>query len=142
MRGVNIGRVQRFKIDPAEWPSGWSWRASTTCPRTRTVLLKSSGLLGGMVAEIVPGKSTKDARRAAATPCRQERGGDDGHRNRVAGQAETVPDQRAGRCSRTKTSTASARPPATSTAGSGQMRKLLAEVNVAVQRPAARAEAL
>src|SRR5687767_9048642 len=57
MLGVNIGRVQRFMIDHTGVAIRLELEGEYDVPKDSHVLLKSSGLLGGMVADIVPGDS-------------------------------------------------------------------------------------
>ena len=58
LRGVNIGRVRGFNIDPQ---GGVSVRleleSEYPVPSDSRVLLRSNGLLGGVVADIQPGRS-------------------------------------------------------------------------------------
>jgi phospholipid/cholesterol/gamma-HCH transport system substrate-binding protein len=58
MRGVNIGRVRGFQIDPARGVEvKLELEKDYTVPRDSRVTLKSLGLLGGLVADISPGSS-------------------------------------------------------------------------------------
>jgi phospholipid/cholesterol/gamma-HCH transport system substrate-binding protein len=57
MRGVNIGRVQNFKIEQNGVRVRLEIEGEYTLPRDSHVELKSSGLLGGMNAVILPGRS-------------------------------------------------------------------------------------
>src|SRR6266850_1011266 len=59
MRGVNIGRVQRFKISKDNVVISLELEGEYKVPVDSHVELKSGGLLGGTVAEIVPGDSEK-----------------------------------------------------------------------------------
>src|SRR5687767_11435110 len=72
MLGVNIGRVQRFKIDPRGVEIRLELQGEYDVPADSTVLLKSSGLLGGMIAEIVPGKSTQELKGGDTLPGKTE----------------------------------------------------------------------
>lgn len=57
MRGVNIGRVASFRIEPAGVEVELEIDRRCPVPSDSRVELRSSGLLGGMVADIVPGTS-------------------------------------------------------------------------------------
>jgi phospholipid/cholesterol/gamma-HCH transport system substrate-binding protein len=58
MRGVNIGRVQRFKIAKDNVEIRLELEGEYNVPKASHVELKSGGLLGGTIAEVVPGDST------------------------------------------------------------------------------------
>jgi len=130
MLGVNIGRVQRFKIDPQGVAIRLELEGEYDVPADSTVLLKSSGLLGGMIAEIVPGKSTQELKGGAALPGKTEEQMMDSVNN-LAGEAEQVltrvqsvlSDENIESIDSTTRNL---------DAGSAQMRKLLGDVNVAV----------
>ena len=130
MLGVNIGRVQRFNIDPQGVAIRLELEGEYDVPADSTVLLKSSGLLGGMIAEIIPGKSTQVLKGGANLPGRTDAQMMDAV-NKIAGEAEQV-------LARVQTvlSDENIESIGNTTrnldAGSGQMRKLLADVNVAV----------
>ena len=131
MRGVNIGRVQRFKIDPEGVAIRLEIEGEYDVPADSQVLLKSSGLLGGMIAEIVPGKSTEPLRNGGTLPGKTDEAMMDVV-NRLTGEAEEVARSACRPSSPTRTWRASATRRATSTRAAAQMRKLLADVNVAV----------
>ena len=63
MRGVNIGRIMGFEISAPGDPQGarvtikLELQGQYKVPKDSTVELRSAGLLGGMIANIVPGKS-------------------------------------------------------------------------------------
>jgi len=59
MRGVNIGRVKGFTIGEVGVEVRLEIEGEYKIPKDSRVLLRSAGLLGGMVAEVVPGKSTE-----------------------------------------------------------------------------------
>lgn len=59
MRGVNIGRVMGFAIAPEGVTIRLEIEGQYSVPVDSKVELRSAGLLGGMVANIVPGKSTQ-----------------------------------------------------------------------------------
>lgn len=55
MRGVNIGRVRRFVINPQGVVINLELEKEYPVPQDSRVALESGGLLGGMIVEIVPG---------------------------------------------------------------------------------------
>jgi len=57
MRGVNIGRVQRFKIGHDDVEIRLEIEGEYDVPADSKVMLKSAGIVGGMVADIIPGIS-------------------------------------------------------------------------------------
>ena len=59
MRGVNIGRVQRFKIGHDDVEVRLEIEGEYDIPADSKVMLKSAGIVGGMVADIIPGTSDK-----------------------------------------------------------------------------------
>ncbi len=130
MLGVNIGRVQRFKIDSTGVAIRLELEGEYDVPSDSHVLLKSSGLLGGMVADIVPGESKTRVGNGATLPGQSEEAMTD-TANRVAIQVEAV----LGRVQRLISDSnidSIGKTTGNLEAGSGQMRKLLADVNVAV----------
>jgi phospholipid/cholesterol/gamma-HCH transport system substrate-binding protein len=62
MRGVNIGRIQGFRIAPEGVAIRLEVEGEYRMPSDSRVELRSAGLLGGMVADIVPGTSATPAR--------------------------------------------------------------------------------
>ena len=62
MRGVNIGRVQRFLISNDGVALRLEIEGEYAVPTDSKVELTSAGLLGGMVARVVPGTATTVAR--------------------------------------------------------------------------------
>jgi phospholipid/cholesterol/gamma-HCH transport system substrate-binding protein len=130
MLGVNIGRVQRFKIDPNGVAIRLELEGDYDVPADSQVLLKSSGLLGGMIAEIVPGKSTEDLKGGATLPGRTDEAMMDSI-DRLAGEAEKVLTS-----VQSVLSEANVESIGNTTrnldAGSAQMRKLLGDMNSAV----------
>jgi phospholipid/cholesterol/gamma-HCH transport system substrate-binding protein len=130
MLGVNIGRVQRFKIDKSGVAIRLELEGEYGVPSDSHVLLKSSGLLGGMVADIVPGESTRRLGNGDTLPGRSEAAVMD-TANRVAAQVEAVL-ARAERVLSDPNIESIGSTTRNLEAGSGQMRKLLAEMNVAV----------
>ena len=130
MLGVNIGRVQRFKIDQSGVAIRLELEGEYDVPANSHVLLKSSGLLGGMVADIVPGESTQRLGNGDTLPGQSAEAVMD-TANRVAVQVEAA----LARVQRVM-SDANIESIGNTTrnldAGSAQMRKLLGDVSVAV----------
>jgi phospholipid/cholesterol/gamma-HCH transport system substrate-binding protein len=89
MRGVNIGRVQRFKIAKDNVEIRLELEGEYNVPKDSHVELKSGGLLGGTIAEVVPGDSTEYLRNGDHLDGRMVPGLFDAA-NRVAGQVEKV----------------------------------------------------
>ena len=89
MRGVNIGRVQRFKIAKDNVEIRLELEGEYKVPKDSHVELKSGGLLGGTIAEVVPGDSTDYLRNGDRVDGRMVPGLFDAA-NRVAGQVEKV----------------------------------------------------
>jgi phospholipid/cholesterol/gamma-HCH transport system substrate-binding protein len=92
MRGVNIGRVQRFKIAKDNVEIRLELEGEYNVPKDSHVELKSGGLLGGTVADVVPGDSTDYLRNGDHIDGRMVPGLFDAA-NRVAGQVEKVMGQ-------------------------------------------------
>jgi phospholipid/cholesterol/gamma-HCH transport system substrate-binding protein len=61
MRGVNIGRILSFTIQQQQVQMRLEIEGEYPVPKDSRVEIKASGLLGGMVADIVPGSSTQSA---------------------------------------------------------------------------------
>jgi phospholipid/cholesterol/gamma-HCH transport system substrate-binding protein len=89
MRGVNIGRVQRFKIAKDNVEIRLELEGEYNVPKDSHVELKSGGLLGGTIAEVVPGDSTDYLHNGDHVDGRMVPGLFDAA-NRVAGQVEKV----------------------------------------------------
>lgn len=68
MRGVNIGRVKSFRIGADGVVLEMEIEGEYPVPEDSRVALRPLGLLGGMVAEVVPGRSPRPARRGATLP--------------------------------------------------------------------------
>jgi phospholipid/cholesterol/gamma-HCH transport system substrate-binding protein len=130
MLGVNIGRVQRFKIDQTGVAIRLELEGEYDVPADSHVLLKSSGLLGGMVADIVPGESKQRVGNGETLPGQSEEAMMD-TANRVAIQVEAVLG-RAQRLLSDPNIDSIGKTTRNLEASSGQMHKLLADVNVAV----------
>ena len=89
MRGVNVGRVQRFRMAPQGVAIRLEIEGEYDIPNDSHVELKSSGLLGGIVADIVPGESTTALKNGDKIAGKSEEAMMD-QTNRIAGQVETV----------------------------------------------------
>ena len=68
MRGVNIGRVASFHIMSAGVEVNLEIDGQYAIPADSKVELRSSGLLGGMVANVIPGKADQDLSWGDALP--------------------------------------------------------------------------
>ena len=68
MRGVNVGRIQKFRIDQQGVAVRLEIEGEYSIPNDSRVELKSASLLGGMVADIVPGTSTTFLRGGETMP--------------------------------------------------------------------------
>jgi phospholipid/cholesterol/gamma-HCH transport system substrate-binding protein len=68
MRGVNIGRIQRFQIVPQGVAVRLELEGEYAVPADSRVMLASRGLLGGVVAEIVPGQGVTRLRGGDVMP--------------------------------------------------------------------------
>jgi phospholipid/cholesterol/gamma-HCH transport system substrate-binding protein len=68
MRGVNIGRVIRFGMVPGGVAVTMELSNDYAVPTDSRVMVRSSGLLGGMVAEIIPGESEQRLRNGDVLP--------------------------------------------------------------------------
>jgi phospholipid/cholesterol/gamma-HCH transport system substrate-binding protein len=89
MRGVNIGRVQRFRMAPQGVAIRLEIEGEYDIPVDSHVELRSSGLLGGIVADIVPGEATTSLKNGDTIAGKSEEAMMD-QTNRIAGQVETV----------------------------------------------------
>src|SRR5258705_4221740 len=89
MRGVNIGRVQRFKIAKDNVEIRLELEGEYNVPKDSHVELKSGGLLGGTVADVIAGDSTEYLHNGDHVDGRMVPGLFDAA-NRVAGQVEKV----------------------------------------------------
>lgn len=89
MRGVNIGRVQRFRMAPEGVAIRLEIEGEYDIPKDSHVELKSSGLLGGVVADVVPGRSESVLKNGDTITGKSEEAMAD-TTNRIAGQVETV----------------------------------------------------
>jgi phospholipid/cholesterol/gamma-HCH transport system substrate-binding protein len=89
MRGVNIGRVQRFRMAPEGVAIRLEIEGEYEVPVDSHVELKSSGIMGGIVADVVPGRATKYFKNGDTIPGQSDEGMME-VTNRIAGQVETV----------------------------------------------------
>ena len=62
MRGVNIGRINGFTIAQDEVEVRLEIEGEYPVPKDSVVELKASGLLGGLVADVIPGQSSETAK--------------------------------------------------------------------------------
>jgi phospholipid/cholesterol/gamma-HCH transport system substrate-binding protein len=88
MRGVNIGRVMKFRIGSDGVTISLELEGEYDVPEDSKVLLHSLGVLQGMVAEIMPGSSKKSIGNKATLPG-DTKGTMEGV-DRVTQKAETV----------------------------------------------------
>ena len=72
MRGVNIGRVQRFKIGHDDVEIRLEIEGEYDVPVDSKAMLKSAGIVGGMVADIIPGTSDKMLHNGDSLPGQSE----------------------------------------------------------------------
>jgi phospholipid/cholesterol/gamma-HCH transport system substrate-binding protein len=89
MRGVNIGRVQRFKIAKDNVEISLELEGEYRVPKDSHVELKSGGLLGGTIADVVPGDATEYLGNGDHVDGRMVPGLFDAA-NRISGQLEKV----------------------------------------------------
>jgi phospholipid/cholesterol/gamma-HCH transport system substrate-binding protein len=68
MRGVNIGRVRRFEMVPGGVSLRLELDKEYPVPVDSRIVLRSLGLLGGTVAEVIPGESREVLRRGETLP--------------------------------------------------------------------------
>jgi phospholipid/cholesterol/gamma-HCH transport system substrate-binding protein len=68
MLGVNIGRVRGFEIAPGGVAIRMELQREYPIPADSRVELMSAGLLGGTVAEIIPGSASEIVRRGGSLP--------------------------------------------------------------------------
>ncbi|MDQ3557521.1 MAG: MlaD family protein [Gemmatimonadota bacterium] len=74
MRGVNVGRIRGFGILQDGVEVMMEMEGEYPVPADSRVVLRSAGLLGGMIAEIIPGRSREELRGGASLPGRSEEG--------------------------------------------------------------------
>ncbi len=67
-KGVNIGRVMKFRITPEGVVVNLEIEGEYPIPKDSKVELRSSGLLGGMFANVVPGTAAEAARQGDRLP--------------------------------------------------------------------------
>ena len=73
MRGVNIGRILGFTILQQGVEMRLEIEGEYPIPKDSRVEIKASGLLGGMVADVVPGTSPQRATGGDTLPGRDRR---------------------------------------------------------------------
>ena len=130
MKGVNIGRVLRFRIDRQAVEIQLELEGEYPVPKDSRVVLKSGSLLGGMVADIQPGTATTYLGNGDTIPGESQEEAM-AAANRIAAQVEGVLKRVELVLSDPNIESFSATTQNLE-AGSGQMRKLLADMNVAV----------
>ena len=74
MKGVNIGRVSRFRLRPAGVAIELELEKDLTVPRDSEVLITSRGLLGDKVAQVILGHSSEPLRNGDVLPGVAEEG--------------------------------------------------------------------
>jgi len=89
MRGVNIGRVQRFRISQDQVAVRLEIEGEYKIPADSKVMLKSAGIVGGTVADIIPGVSDKVVHQGDTLPGESETSFSE-VTSRLSTQAETV----------------------------------------------------
>jgi len=130
MHGVNIGRIQKFKISKDQVEIRLELEGEYDVPSDSHVELKSAGLLGGMVADVVPGESDKLLHNGDRLPGHTEAALMDAA-NRIAVQAEAVMGRVDTLLSDAMVKNLSATAE-NAQASSRDLRKLMADVSVAV----------
>ena len=132
MRGVNVGRVQRFRIDKdtEQVEIRLELEGEYDVPKDSHVVLKSAGLLGGMIADIVPGDSPQSLGQGDQLPGTVEEGIFDAA-GRLATQAETVMKRVESLLSQENVKNVSTTT-ANAAAGTQELRRLVAQVSTAV----------
>jgi phospholipid/cholesterol/gamma-HCH transport system substrate-binding protein len=68
MRGVNVGRIKKFKIDQGQVAVLLEIEGEYKIPKDSRCQIKSNGLLGGMTADVVPGTSPEGVRGGDTIP--------------------------------------------------------------------------
>jgi phospholipid/cholesterol/gamma-HCH transport system substrate-binding protein len=68
MHGVNIGRILAFKFLPTGVQMNLEIEGEYPIPKDSRVEIKASGLLGGMVADVIEGTSTESAKEGDSLP--------------------------------------------------------------------------
>ncbi len=90
MRGVNIGRVSKFTMVPNGVRVRLELEGEYSVPVDSRVNLESSGLLGGMVAQIVPGHSSQMIGGGGTLPGVSATGGGLGDVGALTGKADVL----------------------------------------------------
>ncbi|MEW5929956.1 MAG: MlaD family protein [Gemmatimonadota bacterium] len=68
MRGVNVGRVRGFHITPTGVTINMEMEREYEVPADSRISMESGGLLGGMIVEVIPGRSGERVRDGAELP--------------------------------------------------------------------------
>lgn len=68
MRGVNVGRIQSFGMVSGGVAVQMEMQGEYEVPADSRVMLRSNGILGGMVAEIIPGRSPRELENGDVIP--------------------------------------------------------------------------
>lgn len=89
MRGVNIGHVSEFDVERDRVAIRLELEREYPVPADSRVVLRSSGLLGGMTADVVPGRSQEELDGGDVLPGRTVRGMLDPGSG-VGGRADTI----------------------------------------------------
>jgi phospholipid/cholesterol/gamma-HCH transport system substrate-binding protein len=90
MRGVNIGRVRGFQIGGRGVVVRLELEGEYPVPRDSRVTMKSSGLLGGMTADILPGRSATQLAQGDTIPSVSAGAGLTDIATELSGRADTV----------------------------------------------------
>jgi len=90
LSGVNIGRIQDLKLVPGGVKMSMEVEGKYTFPRDSRVRLTAKGLLGEMVAEVLPGRSHELASGGDELRSADQDAGLSGTATELAGTAKTV----------------------------------------------------
>jgi len=90
MRGVNIGRVRGFQIGGRGVVVRLELEGEYPVPRDSRVTMKSSGLLGGMTADIIPGRAEQTLTQGDTIPAIAAAAGLTDIASQLSGRADTV----------------------------------------------------
>jgi phospholipid/cholesterol/gamma-HCH transport system substrate-binding protein len=90
LSGVNIGRVADLKLVPGGVKMSLEVEGRYTFPKDSRVQLTAKGLLGEMVAEVLPGRSTQIAQGGDVLRSAEQDAGLSGTATELAGTARTV----------------------------------------------------
>lgn len=90
LRGVNVGRVRSFEIVPGGVEVRLELEQEYAIPADSRVVLRSAGLLGGLVADVVPGTSEEPLEDGDVLPSSTGTPGLEDVATELSGQAEDV----------------------------------------------------